>query len=1795
MRHLILSLCAIFWAGLVFAQDVIPPQRYILSQDVDFYGADRTALFDTTFDACQRACSADTECVAFTFNGQANACFPKSAVNESQPYVGALSAVRVLAEASLRNGAENRADTLGLSAEDLTRARAVAAGMGQRFPVNGMSIEALTDGSRSEWQLGNRVSALRWIGAAVALSDTADLWARYAYISLRLPDTASASQRRKARSEAVPAAINAFLRATTPGAQTSSLNTLADALEANQRGRDMIGVLRLAQSIQPRDDIAAALDDAIGKYGFRIVEDKVDNESAAPRICATFSEPLVLAGVDYEPYVRTTAEGLVVQADGRDLCVDGVRHGERYRVTFRSGLPAASGETLNSDVTLNLYVRDRSPLVRFPGRSYVLPRNSAAAVPIETVNLNTVELTLSRVSDRNLVQSLRDDMFGRPLAQWQVSDFNEGIAEEIWRGTGDVQNDLNAEMLTRLPLGDALKDQAPGIYVLMARPPGADPYEVASASQWFVLSDLGISSWQGTDGLTAAVRSLGDARPVAAATVQLISRANAVLGVAKTDADGFATFPAGLTRGDGASAPALLQVETDDDFVFLPLTDPAFDLSDRGVEGRPPAPPVDLFVTTDRGAYRPGATIHVTALARTGTVSAIPGLPITAILSRPDGVEYSRTVSAQGRAGGHVLNLPVDQSAPRGTWRIDLKSDLQAPPLASRTVLVEDFVPERIDVDLDLPEGNLQLGGRYDLAVDVRYLFGAPGADLPVEGDITLRRRTGIDGLPGYRFGRHDAVFSPRRSNFDTQRTDAAGLAAVPLEWPEVDGETVLLEADMTIRVSDGAGRPVERSITRPVAPESTVIGIRPTFDDVLPEGGTAQFELVTVGADAPVPVQWTVNRVETSYQWYQLYGNWNWEPITRRVRVGRGELTLTDVPTAFETSTEWGDYELVVERTSGQYTASSVGFSAGWYGGTDSAGTPDRLVLSLDATTYEVGDVAQLRVVPPFDGVALVSVLSDGVIARQSVPVIAGENVIPLEVTKAWGTGAYVTASILRGTSAEAFGPARVLGLGHASIAPGDKALSVQIGAPEIVGGQAGETLVNVRVDGLGDTSGYVTIAAVDLGILNLTGFEAPDPQAHYFGQRRLGVALRDMYGRLIDGRSGALGQIRSGGDASNAMQRQSPPPTEAVMASFHGPIAVGPDGTATVSIPRPNFNGTIRLMAVAWSDIGVGQATQDVLARDPVVISAALPRFMAPGDQSRLMLEFVHAEGAAGPMALTVEAAGLTRGPVSDQIDLAEGATVRVPVALTANEVGDYQINVTLTASDGGVLTKVLNLGVRSNDPIVATTRRFSLGAGEVFTFDNNVFANLRPASASATLSAGPLARFDMPALLRQLDRYPYGCTEQVTSAALPLLYVSDIAGAAGIDGINDRIESAITQILTRQASNGAFGLWRAQSGDFWLDAYVTDFLSRAQAKGYAVPETAMRLALDNLRNRINYAPDFDSGGEDIAYALLVLAREGAAAMGDLRYYADAKAEAFATPLARAQLAAALASYGEQTRADRMFGLAEVLALTDTANTPRWRDDFGTSLRDRAGLLHLAAEAGSTRVDRTALAQSITDHTGRFSTQEAAQVLMAAQAVRTSAGPAALSVDDVPVTGPLVQIRTEADAVSTIRNVSGVPQDVTLTTYGVPDVAPEAGGYGYAITRETYDLEGNSVQGGWTVGERRVVVLRVTPFEEVGARLIIDDPLPAGIEIDNPNLLRAGDVRSLDWLELTEAEHAEFRTDRFIAAVNQRDSTPFALAYVARAVSPGTFHHPAALVEDMYRPEYRAITETGAVTVAE
>lgn len=1806
-------LACITLAAPAFAQDLqlIPEKRINLVPGIDLPGGDLAQIFDTTIEACEKACLTNSRCTAYTFNTRNNSCFPKQSPGEASPFANAVSGFVLLAtEGSDARAQAARADLGFLDAQTLTEAREMAQTLGQTHSSGGFAAQDHLAASVRAEQAGNVIEAMRLMGAATNLTDLGTDWAEYARLLLLSADSDRANARAYLQ-RALLASVNAYLRSDNPAQRHNILLFMANALERLDQGRDTVQALRLAQSLQPRDDTAAQLDDAIGKYGFRIVEDQVQADSLRPRICATFSEDLAKSGVDYESFVQLPEPGLTVTSDGlRNLCVEGLSHGARYSVTFREGLPAADGQTLAKSVPITAYVRDRMASVRFPGRAYVLPKGDQASLPVVTVNTDRLDLALYHVTDRNLLRAFQSGYFSQPMAEWQEGAFNGEVGAKVWTGSASLPVEVNRDMTTRLPLAEALRGQSAGIYALKASVPGEDPYEVAPGWQWFVVSDIGLTTMSGVDGLHVFVRSLGSAAAKEGVTVELLSTSNEVLGTATTDPTGYARFDAGLSRGTGAMAPALIVARDGaEDVAFLSLTDPEFDLSDRGVEGREPAPPVDIFLTTDRGAYRAGETVYATALARDSRAEAVTGLPLTAILKRPDGVEYSRQLVEDKGAGGHVFQLPISGSAPRGVWRLEVLADLDAAPLTAKTFLVEDFLPERIDFELSLEDRPLRPGESAALQVDARYLFGAPGAGLAVEGEVLLRAADGVDGFPGYVFGPHDEAFAPRMESFGGEVTGPDGKATLSPLLPAIDDPMRPLEARFTLRVSEGSGRPVERQITRRLALATPMIGIKPLFEDVVAEGTEARFNLIGLDENAqplPMRVKWVLSRIETEYQWYQSYGNWNWEPVTSRSIAAEGEAELGNGPVEIAAPVTWGEYELRVERQDGSYAVSSALFQAGWYASADVSSTPDMLELSLDAVAYKPGDTAMLRIVPRAAGTALITVLSNRLIAMQAIEVPEGETLIPLPVTDDWGAGVYVTASVLRPMDVAAGrNPARALGLAHAAIDPGQRRLAAMVETPAEVAPR-GPLEIAVKVEGAteGETV-YATIAAVDQGILNLTAFTPPDPAGHYFGQRKLGVGIRDLYGRLIDGMNGAEGVVRSGGDAGAQARLQAPPPTEELVAYFTGPVELGPDGYARAAFDLPSFNGTVKVMAVVWSKTGIGQASADVLVRDPVVVTASLPRFMAPGDRGRLLLEIVHATGPTGRMGLDVSAQGVTLGAVPSGFDLGEKARAVFAVPVTAGAAGVHSIDIALTTPDGKVLKKALTLPVQANDPEVARTSRLTLARGQTLTFDQNAFADLVPGTGKASIAIGPIARMNAPGLLAALDRYPYGCTEQITSKAMPLLYFDEMARAMdlqGADRIATRIDEAVTEILTNQGAEGGFGLWGPGNGDLWLDAYVTDFLSRARAQGFDVPDIAFRQALDNLRNQVNYAPDFDAsvngGGEALAYALMVLAREGAAAIGDLRYYADVKGADFRTALAQAQLGAALASYGDQARADAMFrrAAARVDTLMQTDTSQVWRADYGTNYRDTAALLTLAAEAGTEVIDREALVERLGGQADGLSTQEATWALMATNALIDRPGSEGILIDGLPASGPLVKVLDQTSAPLSIQNTGGDTQ-LTLTVFGVPAQPEPAGGNGYAISRSYFTLEGEpATLEDLKVGDRLVTVLEVTPFAGGEARLMVNDPLPAGFEIDNPNLISAGSLANLDWLEPeTDVAHSEFRQDRFITAIDRSDDQSFRLAYIVRAVTPGSFHHPAASVEDMYRPMFRARGETGRVSISE
>lgn len=1559
------------------------------------------------------------------------------------------------------------------------------------------------------------------------------------------------------------------------------------------------------------------------KHGFRMLDYKIDSDSATPRLCINFSETLNKSS-DYAKYI--VLEGTskpAVATSGRQICIDGLNHGQRYKVKLRAGIPAQINDSLQKSVELSVYVKDRSPSVRLSGNKYVLPRTGQNGIPVTSVNTKTVYVQIYRFNDRGLGTAIQGE-FLKQLAGYNLTEVKDKLGEHIWKGELDVRQKLNKDVITAFPVKKAIPDMQPGVYVMVADALNKkeDNWK-QKATQWFIVSDLGLTGLSADDGVHAFVRSLQTADMISGATVRLIAKNNEVLGTQTTDGGGFVSFSASLARGEGGMSPAMLVAETKaGDYAFLSLTGPAFDLSDRGVSGRPTPGPVDVQLFTERGVYKPGEVVHVTGLARDLEAKALANLPLTFIFTRPDGREFTRKLVKDEGLGGRTFSLSLPSSATTGTWKVTAYTDVDEADLGETSFLVEDFVPERMDLTLTSKSKHLSAKTPVQINLDGQYLYGAPAVDHTLEGEILITATNYVEGFKDYHFGLfNEKVKAVRHPLKDLTRTDKSGKATVYVELPALPDTTRPLFAKMTMRLRDPSGRSIERNMSFPVEPQTALIGIRPLFDD-LQENSTAEFDIAVMGTNgkrrAFKNLTWELVKLNTRYQWYRNDGRWNYQKITSEERLAIGHIDASaDKPIRLSSTVKWGRFRLEVRSDDTGRPAASYEFEAGWYASAQSD-TPDMLDVALDKTDYNIGETAKLRIVSRMAGKALITVLNGGIRAMKTVSVPKGASTTDLIVEESWGAGAYVAVSLYRPMDiADKRMPGRAIGISWLNAGHNKRILKVDLQTPEKIRPD-GSLDVPVTLGGLKPgASAYIVASAVDVGILNLTGYKPPSPEKHFLSQRRLGAEFRDLYGRLINGMQGVRGSIRSGGDgpgAAGGMNMNGNPPDQRPLALFSGVVKVDENGKALLHFDIPAFNGTVKVMAVAWSADKMGHAAKDVFVRDRVIVTGTTPRFLAKGDRSQLHLVLHNVEGPQGAYdlqvssSLDVENGGLITKAQNLKFNLNVDERHTIRIALRPNAIGKAVITTHLTGPDGIDISRDYVIPVNPAYPSVTRQSVSMVSSGTKLVLSKDIFIGIVPGTEKATLSVGPSSLPDIPGLLASLDRYPYGCSEQITSRALPLLYLSSVAEQAGITEdkgkeLKLRVQKAINKLVSRQGHNGSFGLWSVGTGSTWLTAYVTEFLTRAREKGFDVPQRNLTSALDKLSNTLNYASDFKYGGEGVAYSLYVLARNKRARLSELRYYSDEKLANFATPMAKAQLATALSLYGDDMRAKKVYNTAIADLARGSHGARRFGSDYGSALRDGAATMTLVAETGL----RHSLLPSLTEvmerdrnHMGVSSTntQEQAWLLLAANALFEEAKTYRLDINGQSHHGSLIKSlsRDDLQVPYKVTNMGDAKARAIVTISGSPETPEPARSNGFTISREYFTLAGEKVDPSRVAQNTRLItVIKVHEGKPIGGQIMISDPLPAGFEIDNPRLVSSADLSALSWLPKSTPKHTEFRDDRFLAAYDLRKGTASSItaAYVIRAVAPGRYVHGPASVEDMYRPERVASTGSSFVEV--
>jgi len=1603
------------------------------------------------------------------------------------------------------------------------------------------------------------------------------------------------------------AAYIAYQRATDRNTEADSLALLGRTMADRQIWRPALDAMRLSLDLRETAELRGQYEQMRVEHGFRMLDYSVDADAVSPRACFQFSEELPGRGTDFSPFVAVVGQDKpALSATDKQLCVEGLKHGERYQITLRAGLPSTVHETLTKSAEYVVFVRDRKPFVRFSGKAYVLPKTGQRGIPVLSVNTSAVKLDVYRIGDRNLIDTLVGYDFQNNIGRYDSDAIASRRGAKVWSGELAVEQKLNTEVTTAFPVDKALGALGPGVYVMTAQPKEALSESGDLATQWFIVSDLGLTAYTEHEGIDVFIHSLATAEPSGSVEVKLIARNNEVLATGQTDSNGFLHFAAGLARGEGGLAPTAIVASVKGDYAFLSLKAPAFDLSDRGVGGREVPVGLDAFVYTERGVYRTGEIVHVTSLLRDARGIAAPSAPLTLVMQRPDGVEYRRALVQDGGVGGRSWDVPIVSSAMSGTWRVAAYTDPKGAPVGETTFMVEDYVPDRIEFDLTTTSKAVSPSSPAQMAVDGRFLYGAPASNLELGGSVIITAAKERPGFAGYAFGLSDEAVAPQRLELqDMPTTDATGKVSFPIELDKLAPTTRPLEARINVNMSESGGRAVERSLTLPVTPDAAMVGVKPAFSGrSLADGANADFDVVMVAPDGSrqeaKDLHYELLRIETSYQWYRQNGQWEFEPVKRTERVADGKLDIAaDKPGRLSLPVKWGRYRLEVSTGD---TVTSLNFDAGFYA-ESRADTPDMLEVALDKNDYKSGETMNVSVTARTAGYLTLNVFTDHLVATQSLNVKAGAVKQSLTVGKDWGTGAYLVATLRRPLDRPAQRmPGRAIGVQWLGIDRAGHTLPVTMNLPATLRPNSKLT-VPVRLAGLASgEDARVVVAAVDVGILNLTNYKPPAPDEYYLGQRRLTADIRDLYGQLIDGMQGAIGNIRSGGDGGAELTGS--PPTQPPLALYSGIVKVGADGAAQVSFDIPAFAGTVRVMAVAWTKDKVGKVTGDVIVRDPVVLTATLPRFLRTGDHGAVQLELDNVEGAAGDYAISVSAEGAAKIEGDKQtlkLDAKQRGHVSLPV--TAAGAGASTIDVSVSGPNGFTLDRAYALNVRpATQTLVRRTVR-PLATGETLTLNRDMFADFVPGTGRVALSVAISTSLDAAALLNALDRYPFTCSEQTTSVAMAMLYVKDFAAEGHppiIGDVDQRLQDSVARLLSRQDSNGSFGLWTVGGQDAWLDAYVTDFLTRAREHGLKVPDTAFNLALDRLRNYVANAPEpSKDGGEALAYALYVLARNGAAPIGDLRYIADVKIGDVATPIAKAQIAAALAMLGDKTRAETVFATA-LNAIPAQPKLDVSRDDFGSALRDSAALVTLASEGGATprvvddAVARVDAARALSSYT---STQEDAWLVLAARSLAKKTNAISLSLNGEQRQGALYR-SLRADQLETPLQVSnsgtGTVQAV-VSVSGAPITPESAAERGFKIERKFYTLDGQLADVAKPKQNQRfVVVLQMTEPQPQFGRVIVADYLPAGFEIDNPRLVSSGDTGTLAWItDAAEPVNTEFRDDRFTAAFDRKSDSPsvFTVAYVVRAVSPGTYVLPQATVEDMYRPDRFGRTATGTI----
>ena len=1579
--------------------------------------------------------------------------------------------------------------------------------------------------------------------------------------------------------------------------------------------------------------------------GFALVRTWPDQKGGELALAVEFSRPLVGTQdfdklLRFEEKVGTEDSSWSLSDDGKTLRYPYVEAAKDYTLIVSADLLAADGSRLGKEVRQQVFTGELTPAAGFASQGSVLPARDSRGLPVVSVNVPEVDVEFLRVTEKNLPAFFSQYQRGGRRGSWELdSDYGNHtpisqLAEPVYVNRFVLGGKPNERMLTYLPIQDVKELQQPGLYFAVMKRTGSFDNEYDTA--FFTVSDIGLHTRAYKDTLFVHTASLASGAAAKKVDLRVIDAKGETILKGQTDANGNALLNYTLDAGH------VLVAASGSDTTMLPFNQPALDLSEFAVAGRQNAW-FDVFAWSGRDLYRPGETVRVSALLRDNDGKPVKAQPVFLRLKQPDGKVFRETRLQPGEQGYFAFEQAIPAEAPTGRWQVEFRTDpASKEAVQGMTLRIEEFLPERMKLDLDSAQKTLKPGEPLKLQADAAYLYGAPadGNRFTARLAVAVEQHP-VESMAGWFFG-DPTVELPREANDVIDTTlPKDGKLREDIALPEETGKGTPVAAVVSGSVYETGGRTVTRTLKRVLWPAPALVAVRPLFSDAdgADANANARFELLRVDADGtPQPAKGlkvTLVRELRDYHWSFNDNRWDYD-FTRRFE-NRETRTLDAgaTSTKFDFPVEWGEYRVDVFDPATGLTV-RYPFRAGWSWNDDNRGLdarPDKVKLALDKTGYKAGDTLKVTLTPPHAGRGVLMVESDKMLYVQDIEAKPGST-FEIPVTQDWERhDVYVTALVFRGGSAPSrITPARAVGVAHVPMDRGDRRVEVGLVAPKQMRPEQ-PMAVTVSVPELAGKPAHVTVSAVDVGILNITRFPVPDAPAHFFAQRRLGVDAYDIYGRVIERFEGNSGKLKFGGDMALQALPQAKRPTARVQTVdlFSGPVKLDAKGNARIELPVPDFNGTLRVSALVYADDRYGNRDVETLVRAPILAEASMPRVMAPGDRSTVTLDVQNFTGKPGEFSVRVDGEGpLAIGESSRKVQLAADAKQTLSFPLNAQE--GYTVAKVRVRVDGNgfKVDRRYDLPVRAAWPQVLRAQTRTLDPLAPVTLDSGSASGLMAGSVNARMLVSALPPIPFASALQGALNYPYGCAEQTTSKGYAALLLdettSTMLGADGLDAKarRERMEGAFGRLASMQVANGNFSMWG--NDDYVnpaLTPYIAEFLLDAKDAGFAVPDNVLQKAL----NRIS--EDLLSGGNQFygqerrdalkfanqAYSGYVLARVNRAPLGTLRALYDNERDKAVTGLSLVHLGMALSLQGDGKR-----GQAAIAAgfARDGSDRPAYFGDYGSRLRDDALMIALLHERGLSKPAYDARAVAL----GReldarrnsgwlwLSTQE--KVALARLGKALMADQKKLVSGELAVGGEREAIGERKafarvfDAAQLAQGVRFAPQGqapmfASLEVAGIPRQAPAPDNSVIGIERAWYTTDGKP----WTPrplkeGEALIVRLSVTANTAMPDALLTD-LLPAGLEIENFNLGDAKQwadvvvdgIRVSDRSGEADARHEEFRDDRYVTALNLRRGRTARVFYLVRAVTPGTYTVPPPLAEDMYRPELRGVGRSNPSTI--